>query len=124
MRSALEYISTINKCGAVDAKQYMLAYYDSQFNIFNHFNQGIRRPLALVAMHPAEDITSNTMLESRISKFASSGVKDVLGLNLKEYMNLPTDICDMLCRVATTELSKKSAITNAALNNLENSINK
>lgn len=88
MRSALEYIETLTKCSAVDAKQFMLAYYDSQFGIFNHFSQVERRPLALVAIHPAEDTTTNTMLESRITKFARSGVKDILGVNSYTLLNL------------------------------------
>lgn len=112
------FIIKLNKHGRVDAKMYLMAYYDSEYSIYDHFKQTIKRPLALVAMHPAEDPTTDTLLEAKLLGYAQSGIKDVFGLNVKEFMSLPMDICDMMHKVANNEIAKKNKATSDVLKDI------
>jgi hypothetical protein len=85
---------------SVEAKIALTALYETKFGIYDHFSQYKKRPLAIVALHPCENINQNGLLEQIIRAYSKRGIKDVFGLNIQEFLDLPMDIAEMLMKVA------------------------
>jgi len=83
--------------------------YETHTGIYNHLNPANKRPLANVAFFEAEDYNKNSQLEQAIATFAKRNIKEVFGINLLEYLNLPSDICAMLTQTAIKELENKNS---------------
>lgn len=82
--------------------------YEMRYGIFNHKGAGNSRPLSSVAFHPSENINTDSLLESAIRTYVKRGIKDLYGLTLVEYLELPMDLCEMLLKLADEELATKT----------------
>lgn len=70
--------------------------YETEFGIYDHLNEDKSRPLASVAMHPAEDFNGHSLLKQAIESFIDRNIKDATGLNIVRFLELPTDIVRMI----------------------------
>lgn len=89
--------------------------YETHYGIYNHLVANTR-PLASVAMHACEDVNEQSQFQSIVHSYHIRGIKDLFGLNLIEFLELPMDIVDMLFTLAS-EINAKKAAT---LNDVEN----
>lgn len=109
---------------SIETQIAMTVLYESTFGIFDHFGdarKGIkRRPLSSVAYHPSESINEGGVLENVIRNYSQRAIKDVFGLNLKEFLDLPRDITEMLMRIA----DEHRATAQHTLANIEKEMNK
>jgi hypothetical protein len=92
---------------SVDTKIVLSDLVDEEYNIFNHRNAGISRPLSSVAMHPAEDFTTNSLTQQAIQSYIDFDIKEFFGLNLIEFLNQTHDVIDMMIEVSQRKIAKK-----------------
>lgn len=93
--------------------------YETTYGIFDHISSSKGRPLASVALHESEDNTTTSNLYEAIERYHQKGIKDLFGLNINEYLALPTEICIKLMDIATRDSNEKAKIAQ----NIENTIN-
>lgn len=94
--------------------------YEHTAGIYDHSQREVVRPLSSVALHETEENTTTSRLYSTIEAFKNKGIKDLFGLNLVEFLNLPSEYCTLLLEIANKEGNKNQSI----LDNLNNTINK
>jgi hypothetical protein len=83
--------------------------YESNYNIYNHLRPTINRPLASVAMHPAEDFTDGSGLSAAVKVYIDNDIGGYTKLNLAEYLELPSDIATIIveqCQAASKSKGK------------------
>lgn len=61
--------------------------YDVTYGIFDHDNNA-QRPLASVAVHPAEDLDTGSQYRSRVKEFINKRVYEKTGLDLSSFLRL------------------------------------
>lgn len=113
-------IETMPKLNCVDANMLLYDMYEVNYKIFNHIGASKKRPLSSVALHDAEDNTTTSNLYEAIDTYQKNGIKEIFGLSLNEYLDLPTEICIKLLESASTEYSKKSSVINGLEKDLKN----
>ena len=59
-------------------------------------------------MHPSEDINDGSLLEEACHAYISKGIKDLFGLSLLEFLELPIDVVDMLFNISNEQQSEKA----------------
>lgn len=83
--------------------------YEMMYRIFNHDGLEAKgRPLALVAMHPKEDATTFSRLHRTIQRYEKQGIKDMFGLSLTDFLNLPRDYVELLFRLAVEKMQAEN----------------
>jgi hypothetical protein len=98
----------------------MYDLYETVYGIFNHLHPTARnRPLASVAMFPSEDINDSGLLELVIRRYVEKDIRNVFGLNLEEFLNLPMDIAEMLMDIS----NDNREIKRQTLDKIENELN-
>lgn len=107
------------KLNCVDANMLLYDMYEVNYKIFNHIGASKKRPLSSVALHEAEDNTLTSNLYEAIDTYQKNGIKEIFGLSLNEYLDLPTEICIKLLETASQEYSKKSSVINGLENDLK-----
>lgn len=100
-------ITNLNKLDNVDTRIVLQDVYETEFGIFDHLKNSAARPLSSVAMHPAEDINTDSLLEESIRTYVVKGIKELYGLSLIEFLELPMDIIAMLLNIASEEQSRQ-----------------
>lgn len=106
----MELLSSAPKLSGIDANIILYDLYETNYGIFHHPGTTKQRPLASVAMHETEDNTITSSMYEAIDSFHQKGIKDLFGLNLIEYLNLPTDIC-----IKLMDSANKAAVHNSNL---------
>lgn len=97
----------------------MYSFYDTEYKIYNHAQDNSKRPLSSIAFHECENINDNSLLESVMRMYVVKSIKDIFGLSLTEYMDLPIDIVEMLNGIADKENTKKANV----VSNIEKQFN-
>lgn len=82
--------------------------YETTYGIYNHDAPDPTRQLALVGMHPKEDATRHSALHERVREFGKREVFKHYGINLRDFLELPTDVCMMIFETAA-ELAKDTS---------------
>lgn len=103
-----ESLSKLQALNSVDAQIVLHDLVDEKFRIFPHRALSSQRPLSSVAMHPAEDFTTDSMLESTVSAYVDSSIYEFFHLSLTEFMGLPPDIVELLFEIAGKKKAKKT----------------
>lgn len=110
---------TVDGVSAIDARIILLESYETAYGIYDHDNFDPHRPLALVAMHPAEDYTSVSRMKLTIERFFNNEVYKNFGLNLTEFLSLPREYTELLFEVIAKDASKEAPDLNKQLRELE-----
>ena len=81
----------------VEAKYILLEAYQQDAGIFDHLAQASidaksRRPLALIAMHDAENIHKCSNYSMILERYVVAKVWDYFHLSLTEFLNLPSSM--------------------------------
>ena len=112
----MDFINKTPSLSSTDADIVLYDLYDINYGIFDHRNAGKTKPLSSVAMHECENNTADSNLYKVIDAYHSRGVKEVFGLSLLEFLNLPGDLCIYVIEVC----SKDSAVKNKIFDGLNN----
>lgn len=108
----------------LQVKEMLREAYDVDFGIFNHLKQAqlesagmkpeLKRPLASVALHPAEDWAGkDTQLELVMRGFADNDVGQNFHMSFVEFLALPVEYAERLMRISKTILQRKNNQTDA-----------
>lgn len=81
--------------------------YETHSGIYDH-SRSHNRPLANVAFHPAEDPIKDSPLFVTISLYAERNILSLFGLDLVEFLQLPSDYCEMLVEIADNVAKRKN----------------
>lgn len=114
----------------MQAKELLAEAYDTTFGIFNHLRQAqieeksadpaLKRPLALVALHPAEDWAGrHSQLELILRGFADNAVAEHFNISLPEFLDLPVEMAERLMRISKSIMQRKSHDNEAARSQIE-----
>jgi hypothetical protein len=83
-------------------KLYLRGLYETNFGIYNHYGHDVK-PLALMTLHPSEDIDLECPLDDVVKSYDDYGILEMWGLNIREYLSLPRYMIDALKRVGTSQ---------------------
>lgn len=89
--------------GSLEVQLLMRETYEDLFRIFNHGEASYQRPLALVAMHEAENVTTHGPLYNTIRRYRRAGIKDAFKLSLTEFLTLPREYTALLFSIMEEE---------------------
>lgn len=73
--------------------------YETMFGIYDH-TQPHADPLALVMLHPAENVSSGGAIELRMEQFVEADVYKYTGVTMLDFFNSPREYCDLMIKVA------------------------
>lgn len=104
--------------------------YDQTYGIFDYAKQAylersnpsphVKRPLASVALHPAEDSAGTSHLYYTIEKFGEYKVGERFNLSITEFLELPHEYAELLLKLSESAFKKADVAAQAALNSLAN----
>lgn len=86
-----------------------LSCYQTEYGIFDHQRASRHRPLALVAMHPKEDVVEGGPLFTHIRKYYHHQVHKHFGLSLSEFLELPPYVAEFLYEIARAEVTQEES---------------
>lgn len=112
-----EMVEKLPRLNRVDAQIVMGDYYDARFGLFNHA-ESKARPLSSVAMFPCENYTERTPIYDAYKEYAERNYKELWGLSVKEFLDLPQYIVRMIRSITVDIMASK----NTALEEVERSI--
>lgn len=102
--------------------------YETTFGVFDYMAQAmtehaqldpdLKRPLASVALHFAEDVSSTSRLYELIRAFKDRKVYSVMGLSLTEFLDLPHDICEFILTECNKQQERDTASAQQVINDL------
>lgn len=118
--SIQKLVDTSPKLKLTDVQLLLQDVYESGYGIYNHASNSVdnSRPLALVAMHWAENASEGSVLYERIEQFRERNVYQTFGLSLTEFLDLPRDICIKILE----SCSKKQATEHNVVDTLQQSL--
>lgn len=116
----MRMLQQIPKVNSVDAEIMMRDFYEHEFGIYPHLSANKKRPLASVAIHPAENTIEHSLLEEAIRTFIKHNIGDMFKLSLLEFLELPMDVVQILIRVASDAVMQK----NQLVSNVERELGK
>ena len=82
--------------------------YDQTYGIFDH-QHNRTRPLAHVAMHPAEDTFSTDPMRIRLREYIKHGVKEITGIDFITLLDMSTYDVELIidqCKVQNARLAR------------------
>lgn len=94
------YLETLPKLNRVDAKIVLSDLYDKHYGICDHSAVSSQRPLSSVALHPAEILNEDSLLEEGMRLYISRNIHEHFKLSWTEFMDLPRDIAQSIIRIA------------------------
>lgn len=74
--------------------------YETAFGIYDHAGPDGEHPLALVMHNWSEDNVSYGRLRERLEAFAEHSVGKWFSISFKEFIDMPTYVCDMMLEIA------------------------
>lgn len=110
-------LHAVPKLCSSDTALLMLDRYETVYSIFNHSNRALSdaRPLAIVAMHDAENATTRSPLHSRIEQYFNSDVYKYSGIALDNFLQMPTDYVEYILELSNKRLAQEGKMAaNAA----------
>lgn len=69
-------------------------------------------------MHPKEDACRGSLLYERLETFSSHDVVKYFGINIKDFLELPTDVCNMILELSLKRKKQEGNATEAVLQQL------
>lgn len=114
-----DMIQSLPPLSQVDARTVMQDQYETRLGIYNH-QLSKDRPLASVAMFPCENFTERSPLYDALEEYADGSFKEVWGLTVTEFLNLPQYQVRMIRDLTKEVLKRRTDIANAVKSDIEN----
>lgn len=104
---------------STDTKLLLLDRYDTGYKIYNHDSIINDRPLALIGMHPAEDISGFSTAYERINQFLNLQVGKFFNISFKDFIEFPNDIVIYMLEAAANMQKKDGIAASDMMDQLE-----
>lgn len=105
---------------STDADIVMREKYETAYSLYNHEAPDPEHPLAIIRMHPGEDASTGSLLYERIEQFEERKIYQRFGLTLKDFLDLPSDVCMKVMEVAGKRLKDEGTIAASVMTQLNN----
>jgi len=92
---------------SVETEIFLRENYDKQFGIFDHDAPGNSNPLALVSLHPSENVMDYSPLKELLDNFSDRDVTKYFGLSLMEFLELPRYITQEIMEVCRARKARE-----------------
>lgn len=102
-----ELLGKLPKLSSIDTQIVLYDQYETRYGIYNHQQPNKMRPLASVALQPSENFTERSILYDALEEYALENYRDVWGLSVAEFLDLPQYLVKMLRSVMPTALERK-----------------
>lgn len=122
-------LNTAPKTDFLTARQLLLQAYQQHFEIFDHLEQSnieaqtndikLKRPLASVALHPAEDMREISVRKNIYLKFGRARLGHHFNISLTEFLNLPYSDIETLFELADLINKEEAAAAAKTLKELK-----
>lgn len=119
MQPILDLVKTAPALCSTDIEIIKRSKYETAFNIYNHDSKLDDRPYALVAMHDVENSCDGSLLYERLDQFAKEKIGKHFNISIKEFLELPTDICDRMVEISVRLNKEAAEIASDVLNELD-----
>lgn len=80
-------------------------------------------PLAIIRMHPEQNLKECDRFYDSADRYADSGIYEVFGLSLIQFLSLDTYICEYLYEIAAKHTRRNNADVNKQTKELMDTIN-
>lgn len=94
--------------GSVNAELMTRMLFDIDYGIFDHREKSRERPMAAVAMHPAENLIEGSMQYEVIRNFHRFNVHKLFGMTLFDYLELPVNVYHLINDMAQNDAMLKA----------------
>lgn len=111
-------LKSLPQLDKVDVKTVMYDLYETEFGIYDHIHDK-SRPLASVSFHHCEDYNTASLTEEAIRTYIIKDIKNVYGLSLIEFLELPKDIIEMMFIIDEEEKANKKKLMDELEENLK-----
>lgn len=106
---------------AGNAELAMRVAYDTEYGIYDH-NTAHRSPMALVRMHPKEQLIEGGPLYKLVREYHSFKVYKEFGISLTEYLELPRFVTELLLGICKEETKAAIKAADKQLNAMRNDL--
>lgn len=118
-RELARLLDSVKALDPIQARIVLRDAYETSYGIYNHDTEDPSRPMALVALHPAENVTAHSRLYNTIRRYKMYDVKTHFGYNLSEFLELPREFTKFIFDVLAEEMSKSTSKQRQALEELQ-----
>ena len=94
--------------------------YETLYGIYNYDVQAVDRPLAMVAMHFAEDPSQGSLLGERMNQYVDLRIGEYFRCSFKDWIEQPRETVLLQIEKAKQMLRKGIGEADRARNELEN----
>lgn len=112
------------KLDSITARMILQESYETLFGIFNHdaVNVAKTRPLALVAMHPKENVAEYSKLYRTVVRYKDHNIQSLFGLNIEQFLDQPLEMVELMFKLSVDHIRKDNVRVDAAAKALERQI--
>ncbi len=106
---------TLPAVTSITAERLTKTAYQNQYGIFPHsdLEKAQKRPLALVAYHPKEDIYEGSLKLDYFRKFYHLKIKEHFGLDIHGFFDMEYHDAEMLCQMAKAHIRQYEKTTSS-----------
>lgn len=94
--------------GSINGELMTRMLYDIDYGIFDHRAKSRERPMAAVAMHPAENIIEGSMQYEVIRNYHRFNINKVFSMSLFDYLELPVNVYHLINDMAQSDAMMKA----------------
>lgn len=96
--------------------------YQTEYGIYDHERLHGHQPLAVVAMHPKEDVIEGGPLFTHIRRYHSHQIYKQFGVSLTEFLELPLHVVELLYAMAEAEATRVESGLRSAQRQMESDL--
>lgn len=122
------FVRTLHEAKKTDlrtGRQHLQQAYETTSGIFDHLahafmddaqtNPGLKRPLAAVALHPAEDTTTVSLKRERFRQFKDAKVYATTGMSWDVFLEQPREMVEFILEECRADLVRAGKVTDGVL---------
>ncbi|MDR3392229.1 MAG: hypothetical protein P4L77_10905 [Sulfuriferula sp.] len=115
-------LKNVPRICSTDAQLLMLEQYETLFGIYDHNKkrQAFEDPFAVVALHPAEDSYSYSLMRERMEQFCFHNVSQFFGCSWNEFLLMPACDAEEILQISARRKAKDDSNTGDIISQLGN----
>lgn len=125
----VKVLQDVKKTDPINSKALLQQAYENTFGIYDYVNQALveqgltdpalKKPLASVALHAAEDCCQSSKLYELLRLYSGLKVHDHYRLSLIEFLDLPHDVVDFILKDCVEKQKLEASKTHQVLEELK-----
>lgn len=124
MKWLMDVCGKLRNLSRVEVRIVLRELYEQKYGIYNKALDKEPRPMSSVALHPAENITDDSVLEESMELFVRHKIYELFGLSHTELMRQTREVVGLYYKVANKEMEARSQVATNAENAIKRDIGK